>query len=579
MRAERVRRRLRLRAPVRRRRRPDRDRARPAERGVRLRRHRRRRADRDPPRRPPRRRRVWSKAAALGTCGATVGDGRRHDGAWTLGCGRRAAARAMDSPGPRRPTARRVSNDDYESSRRRRARSAGSGPTGRSPASGTRVSRNERGIPGTVWHRTPTARTAASIASPAGVNDTRQLGGVARSRGGARAGRAASQGQLRTPNLDESFAEPLWSSVPRRRGNRRLAGRVQADVASRRPRSAVARHRGARERARARLRHRLGGTADPGRAQRWSACSREAAPRAVEPAVRARRRSARADPSATRSRATQLVLAARRTSPPDSIVSVNPRVAVQLVPSRPVRGSTRLDAPARRAPAPASAPPDAFEIAFTDNPELEPERSRSFDVGIEQAARRRRLDLDATASRTTTTTSSSPWTRRSQDASQLPHRQHLERARAGLEARVARLSPASRLRAWPTRYLDTEILVRRRPRQRAPTPFAVGDPLLRRPVIMAVLDVPSRQRASDAFARARRARRTARHRPELRRLRRHSFAPGYAMVDAGGACRCGAQIEVFGRALNLFDREYEEALRLPALGRSGMVGVQVAASR
>ena len=30
-------------------------------------------------------------------------------------------------------------------------------------------------------------------------------------------------------------------------------------------------------------------------------------------------------------------------------------------------------------------PPDAFEIAYTDNPSLEPERSKSFDVGVEQA--------------------------------------------------------------------------------------------------------------------------------------------------------------------------------------------------
>ena len=30
-------------------------------------------------------------------------------------------------------------------------------------------------------------------------------------------------------------------------------------------------------------------------------------------------------------------------------------------------------------------PPTAFEIAFTDNPGLKPERSRSFDLGVEQA--------------------------------------------------------------------------------------------------------------------------------------------------------------------------------------------------
>ena len=30
-------------------------------------------------------------------------------------------------------------------------------------------------------------------------------------------------------------------------------------------------------------------------------------------------------------------------------------------------------------------PPTTFEIAFTDNPNLKPERSRSVDLGVEQA--------------------------------------------------------------------------------------------------------------------------------------------------------------------------------------------------
>jgi outer membrane cobalamin receptor len=38
-------------------------------------------------------------------------------------------------------------------------------------------------------------------------------------------------------------------------------------------------------------------------------------------------------------------------------------------------------------------------------------------------------------------------------------------------------------------------------------------------------------------------------------------------------------IDVFARGINLFDREYEETLGYPALGRSGMVGVRVAVGR
>ena len=42
-------------------------------------------------------------------------------------------------------------------------------------------------------------------------------------------------------------------------------------------------------------------------------------------------------------------------------------------------------------------PPDAFEIAFTDNPSLKPERSRSVEVGVTQALAAGAIQLDATA--------------------------------------------------------------------------------------------------------------------------------------------------------------------------------------
>ena len=51
------------------------------------------------------------------------------------------------------------------------------------------------------------------------------------------------------------------------------------------------------------------------------------------------------------------------------------------------------------------------------------------------------------------------------------------------------------------------------------------------------------------------------------------------MVNTGGAWRVARSVEVFGRITNLFDRDYEEALGFPALGRSGIVGLRVAAGR
>ena len=55
--------------------------------------------------------------------------------------------------------------------------------------------------------------------------------------------------------------------------------------------------------------------------------------------------------------------------------------------------------------------------------------------------------------------------------------------------------------------------------------------------------------------------------------------PGYTTADAGVSVRLLDQVEVFGRVLNLFDKQYEEIYGFPSLGRSVMVGVRLATSR
>ena len=73
-------------------------------------------------------------------------------------------------------------------------------------------------------------------------------------------------------------------------------------------------------------------------------------------------------------------------------------------------------------------PPDAFEIAFTDNPELKPERSRSLEVGVTQALAGGAVQLDATAffNRYDDLIIS---VGSLQDVSRYSHRQRLERSR------------------------------------------------------------------------------------------------------------------------------------------------------
>ena len=57
------------------------------------------------------------------------------------------------------------------------------------------------------------------------------------------------------------------------------------------------------------------------------------------------------------------------------------------------------------------------------------------------------------------------------------------------------------------------------------------------------------------------------------------MAPGYSVWNAGASWVLWSRLQLFGRVTNLFDRDYEEALGYPALGRSGMVGLRVATSR
>jgi len=51
------------------------------------------------------------------------------------------------------------------------------------------------------------------------------------------------------------------------------------------------------------------------------------------------------------------------------------------------------------------------------------------------------------------------------------------------------------------------------------------------------------------------------------------------VFNLGGSWRPVKPLEIFVRALNLFDRQYEEVLGYPAPGRTGYVGVRVAVGR
>ena len=79
-----------------------------------------------------------------------------------------------------------------------------------------------------------------------------------------------------------------------------------------------------------------------------------------------------------------------------SEVSANPKLSLGYF-LQPAAARSRSWTRLRFSAGTGIRPPDAFEIAFTDNPTLKPERSRSVDFGVEQALAGGAVAVEATA--------------------------------------------------------------------------------------------------------------------------------------------------------------------------------------
>jgi outer membrane receptor protein involved in Fe transport len=220
-------------------------------------------------------------------------------------------------------------------------------------------------------------------------------------------------------------------------------------------------------------------------------------------------------------------------------------------------------------------PPDAFEIAFTDNPALKPERSRSVEVGLTQRLRPLDVTVQITGFHNRYDDLIVAVGTSLRDASRY-RTDNVSNARSrGLElAADWRASWGLQVRGAYT-WLDTEILAVDGTSS-APPPFAAGDRLIRRPRHRGGVAVQFSHGALTAFAEASSRGRTRDVEPNFGASAGLFDNPGYMVVDAGASVRLSRGIDVFGRGLNLLDREYEETLGFPAPGRGGMIGVRVA---
>ncbi len=260
-----------------------------------------------------------------------------------------------------------------------------------------------------------------------------------------------------------------------------------------------------------------------------------------------------------------------------SVSSVHPKVAATYLLTRP--GASRTMTRLRASAGSGIRPPDVFEIAFTDNPALQPERSRSFEAGVEQQFAGGALVLDAAGFSNRYDDLIVTVGRALGDASRY-RTDNISNARArGLElsarARLGRGVDAGGTYTW----LSTEILSVDGLGATAPPPFTVGDPLYRRPRHQGSIDVSYTASRLSAFAMLTSRSRILDLEPNYGTFGGLFFTPGYAVLDGGASVALRRGLSLFARVTNATDRAYEETLGYRALGRSGLVGVRIASGR
>lgn len=259
----------------------------------------------------------------------------------------------------------------------------------------------------------------------------------------------------------------------------------------------------------------------------------------------------------------------------DTRVAVNPKVSAAFF-LQPVEARTRAWTKLKASAGTGVRPPDAFEIAFTDNPSLAPERSRSIDAGVEQALAGGALLFDATVFYNRYDDLIVSVGRALADASRY-RTDNISNARARGVELVAAVRPAPAVEATVTyTFLDTAILAVDGLAGQAPPPFSPGDALLRRPRHQAALDLVLRRGRVSGFARVGARGRMRDVEPTFGASGGLFDTPGYVVTDAGATVAIGGGLELFGRVTNLFDRRYEATLGYPAPGRVGFIGLRLA---
>jgi outer membrane receptor protein involved in Fe transport len=264
--------------------------------------------------------------------------------------------------------------------------------------------------------------------------------------------------------------------------------------------------------------------------------------------------------------------------PATSIVKVNPRLSLAYFArqdSQQIAGSTRIHGSFGT----GIRPPDGFELAFTNNPGLRPERSVSFDAGIEQKWFGSRAVTDFTyfqnRFRDQIVTLGGSMTNLSSYRSA-----NLKNSRArGLEVSFRLQLLQSLELGGEYTFLDSAVLALEGASQ-ANAPFQIGQQLVRRPrhsasysitwkygnltlntsayIRGAVLDVdPSFGLSACSYG-----------------MQCFFNNRGYTHADAGFSYKFPLGAEIYGRLNNFLNQKYEEVFGYPALRLNFMAGMK-----
>ncbi len=241
--------------------------------------------------------------------------------------------------------------------------------------------------------------------------------------------------------------------------------------------------------------------------------------------------------------------------PAQSVSAANPKVA-----SAYTRGGTRFHASFGT----GFRPPTGFDLAYTDNPSLKPERTRGFDAGVERRFFHDVLSLDATY-----------FYNRYYDLivilggnlAVLSHYEsdNIANSRGLGTEYSARLRPARwfYVTGWYT-WLDSEILSLNGAANLVPAPFTVGQQLLRRPANSGAFAATfARGRVSgglDGYFRGS----VLDVDPSYGASAGLFQNPGYANLGVNLNCKLGRGLTAYGNLRNALDRHYEEVFGYPS---------------